>query len=116
VNRPEFLPVVAKRYGPGRLIVTHWVKGKHNLSAVLRPMALLIRVVFANVQGGKNRAAVRSEIEGENTLCRIGCRRVTLVNPRHLPLSSEKRDAASGNEPAESQQTTRKQGEANHAE
>jgi hypothetical protein len=116
VHRPEFLPVMAKRYGPGRLIVAHWVKGKNNLGAVLRPMALLARVAFADVQGGKNRAAVGSEIEGKNTLRRISRRRVPLVNPRHLPLRSEQRDAASRNEPTESQQTTRKQGEADHAE
>jgi hypothetical protein len=72
---------MAERYGPGRFIVTHWVKGQHNLGAVLRPMALLARVVFADVERGKNRAAVRSEIEGKNTPCRIGRRRVPLVNP-----------------------------------
>ena len=112
----EFVPVMAKSDGPGRLIVAHRVKRKHNLAAVLRPMALLARVAFADVQGGKNCAAVGSEIEGKNTLRRISRRRVPLVNPRHLPLRSEQRDAASRNEPTESQQTTRKQGEADHAE
>jgi hypothetical protein len=73
--------MVAKRYGPGRLIVTHWFKGQHNLGAVLRPMALLVGVILADVQRGKNRAAVGSEIEGKNTPCRISRRRVPLVNP-----------------------------------
>jgi hypothetical protein len=54
--------MMAKRYGPGRLIVTHRVKSKHHLGAVLRPMALLVRVVLANVQRGKNRAPVSSEV------------------------------------------------------
>jgi len=81
VDRTEFLPVMAKRYGPGRLIVAHRVKVKHNLAAVLRPMAVLARVVLADVQGSKNRAAVGSKIEGKNTLRRIGRRRVTLVDP-----------------------------------
>jgi hypothetical protein len=108
--------MMAKRYGPRRLIVAHRVKGEHNLAAVLRPMTLLVRVVFANVQGGKNRAAIGSEVQGKNTLRRIRRRRVTLVNPCHLPLRSEKRDAAGRNEPTESQQTTRKEGEADHAE
>jgi hypothetical protein len=86
VDGAEFLPVMAKRYGPGRLIVPHGVKGKHHLAAVLRPTAMLAGVVFADIQGGKNRAAVGSEIEGKNTLRRIGCRRMTLVDPWHLPL------------------------------
>ena len=103
MHGPKFLPVMAKRYGPGRLIVAHRVKGKNNLGAVLRPMALLVRVVFANVQGGKNRTAVGSEIEGKNTLCGISRWRVSLVNPRHLPLRSEQRDTASRNKPTESQ-------------
>jgi hypothetical protein len=108
--------MMAKRYGPGRLIVAHRVKGEHHLAAVLRPTALLIRVVFANVQGGKNRTTIGSEVQGKNTLRRIGRRRVTLVDPCRLPLRSEKRDAAGRNEPTESQQTTRKEGEADHAE
>jgi hypothetical protein len=44
-------------------------------------MALLARVVFTDVQGRKNRAAVGSEIERKNPLRRIGGRRVPLVNP-----------------------------------
>jgi hypothetical protein len=116
VDGAEFVPVMAKRYGPGGLIVPHRVKGKHNLAAALRPMTLLARVVFADVQRGKNRAAVGSEIECKDTLRRIGRRRVTLVNPWHLPLRGEKRDAAGRNEPTESQQTTRKQMAPDHAE
>jgi hypothetical protein len=108
--------MMAKRYGPRRLIVAHRVKAEHNLAAVLRPMALLVRVVFADVQGGKNRAAIRSEVQGKNTLRRIGRWRVPLVDPCHLQLRSEKRDAIGRNEPTESQQTTRKEGEADHAE
>ena len=112
----EFVPVMAKSNRPGRLIVAHRVKGKHHLAAVLRPMALLARAVFADVQGRKNRSPVRSKIEGENTLRRIGRRRVTLVDPWNLLLRGKKRHAAGRNEPTESQQTTRKQGEADHAE
>jgi len=112
----EFVPVMAKSYRSGRLIVAHRVKGKHHLAAVLRPMALLARVVFADVEGGKNRPPVRSEIEGKNTLRRVGRRRVTLVDPCHLLLRGEKRDAAGRNKPTESQHTTRKQGVPDHAE
>jgi hypothetical protein len=112
----EFVPVMAKSYRSGRLIVAHRVKGKHHLAAVLRPMALLARVVFADVQGRKNRPPVRSKIEGKNTLRRIGRRRVTLVNARNLLLRGEKRHAAGRNKPTESQQTTRKKGVPDHAE
>jgi hypothetical protein len=108
--------MMAKGYGPGRLVVSYRVKGEHNLSAVLRPMALLVCVVFADVQGCQNRSAVWGEIEGENTLRCVGRRGFPLVNSRHLLICSEERDAAGRNEPAESQQTTRKQGEADHAE
>jgi hypothetical protein len=103
VNGAQFVPVMAKGYGPGRLIVTHRVKSKHNLAAVLRPTALLARVVFANVQGGKHRTPVGGEIEGKNTPRRIGRRRMTLVDPWHLPLRSQTCDAAGRNEPTESQ-------------
>jgi hypothetical protein len=72
---------MAKGYGPGRLIVTYSVKRQHNLATILRPMALLVRVVFPDVQGGKNRASVGSEIECKNALRRIGRRRVGLVDP-----------------------------------
>jgi hypothetical protein len=112
----EFVPVMAKSDGPGRLIVAHRVKRKHNLAAVLRPMALLARAVFADVQGRKNRPPVRSKIKGKNTLRRIGLRCVTLVDPWNLLLRGEKRHAAGRNEPTESQQTTRKQGVPGHAE
>jgi hypothetical protein len=116
MERTEFVPVMAKSYRPGRLIVAHRVKGKHHLAAVLRPMALLARVVFAYVQGRKNRPAVRSKVEGKNPLRRIGRRRVPLVDPWHLLLCGEKGHAAGRSEPTESQQTTRKQGAPGHAE
>ena len=112
----EFVPVMAKSNRPGRLIVAHRVKGKHHLAAVLRPMALLARAVFADVQGRKNRSPVRSKIEGENTLRRIGRRRVTLVDPWNLLLRGKKRHAAGRSEPTECQQTTRKQWVPHHAE
>jgi hypothetical protein len=112
----EFVPVMAKSDRPGRPIVADGVKGKHHLAAVLRPMALLARIVFADVQGRKNRPPVRSKIKGKNTLRRVGRRRVPLVDPCHLLLRGEKRHAASRNEPTESQQTTRKQGMPDHAE
>jgi hypothetical protein len=116
MDRPEFVPAEAKSDGPGRLIVTHRVKRQHHLAAILRPMALLVRVVFADVEGCKNRTAVGSKIEGKNSLRRIRRRRVTLVDPRNFPLGGEKRDTASRNKPTESQQTTRKEGAADHAE
>jgi hypothetical protein len=94
---------MAKRNGPGRLIVTDRVKGKHHLAAVLRPMALLARIVLTDVEGGQNRAAVRSEIECKNTPCRIGRWRVTLVYPWHLTFRGEKRPAAGRNEATQSQ-------------
>jgi hypothetical protein len=46
----EFVPVMAKSDRPGRPIVADGVKGKHHLAAVLRPMALLARIVFADVR------------------------------------------------------------------
>jgi hypothetical protein len=95
--------MMTKGYWPGRLIVAHRVKSKHNLAAVLRPMALLAHVVFADVEGGKNRAPVGGKIEGKNTLRRIGRWSATLVNPGHLTFRSEKHHAAGRNEPTQSQ-------------
>ena len=113
----ELMPVKAKRYGPGRLIVvTHRFKRKHHLGAVLRPVTSLVDVVFADVEGGKSRAPVGGKTEGKNPFRRISRRSVTLVDPRHLPLRGEKRYAAGRNEPTQRQQTTRKEGVSHHAE
>jgi hypothetical protein len=79
-------------------------------------MALLVYIVFADVQGGKSRSPVRGKIEGKNPLRRIGRWSVTLVDPRHLTLRGEKRHAAGRNEPTQRQQTTRKEGVSHHAE
>ena len=76
----EYMAAMAKGYGVGRSIGSHRVKGKQDLAPVLRPAAMLGRVVFADIQGSENRRAIRSQIEGENTSRRIRRRRVALIS------------------------------------
>jgi hypothetical protein len=63
--------VMAKGDWARRPVGSHWVKGKHDLAAGLRPAAMLRRVVFPDIQGGKNGCAIGGQIEGKDTSRRI---------------------------------------------
>jgi len=80
------MPVMAKRDGPRRLIGPHGIKSQNHLVSALRPLAMLNHVPFADEYCAENRAAVRSQIEGKDTLRRIRRRRTAFVGTWHLLL------------------------------
>jgi hypothetical protein len=77
---------MAKGYWTRRLVLSHGVKGKHNLATVLHPAAMLGHLVFANVKGIENGCAIRSKIEGEDPFCGIGRRRVALISTSKISI------------------------------
>lgn len=80
------MSMMAKRDRPRRLIGSHGVKRQNHLVSALRPFAMLNHVAFADEYCAENRAAIRSQIEGKDTLRRIRRRRTALVGTWHLLL------------------------------
>lgn len=80
MNGPQFVVMMAKSDGMGGPVWTHRIKRHHHLAAVLRPTAMLGRVVFADVQRGETCGAIRSQVKGEDPFCSIGRRRMTLID------------------------------------
>lgn len=115
---------MTKGYGTGWLMGPHGVKSKHDLAAALHPAAVLGHAVLADVKSIENRRAIRSQVEGEDPLCGIGRRRVTLISASRISLLPPDKggssypgqalrrgsEARAWNEPAERQQTTGKPG------
>ena len=86
VDGPEFVVAMTKSDGLGGPVWTHRVKRNNHLAAALRPTAMLGRVVFADVLGGEHRGAIRSQVKGKDPSCRIGRRRMTLVDTGGISL------------------------------
>jgi hypothetical protein len=71
--------VMAKGDWARRPVGSYWIKGKHDLATGLRPATTLRRVVFPDIQGGKNGCTVGGQIEGKDTSRRIAGRRMPLI-------------------------------------
>ena len=81
VEGAESVTALTKGDGVGRRpVCAHRIKSKNNLTAVLRPMAMLDRVVFTNEQRGEDRGAIRSQVESKDTFRRVGRGRMPLVS------------------------------------
>jgi hypothetical protein len=102
VDWAKLMITMAKGYRAGRPIRSHGVKGKNNLAAASRPTAMLGRIVFADIEGGENRSAIRRQVQSEHPPGRVGRGRMTLVNTWEisLPVRGEDCPPSKRNQPA----------------
>ncbi len=73
------MTVVTKHDRAESGVGAHFIKRKNNLSALLRPVAMLHGVVSAYIERGQDRRAIGGQVERVDTSRRIGCRRMALV-------------------------------------
>ena len=83
----KLVVAMTKGQGAGGPVGADRVESNHDLAATPRPTATLGRVPFANKNGGKECRAVRTQVEGEDTFCRIRRGRMALVYTGQIDLS-----------------------------
>jgi hypothetical protein len=71
---------MTKGNGAGRPVCSHRVKRKNDLAATLGPPAMFGCLLLAQELGGKNRTAIRIQVESEYPTGGICGRRITLVD------------------------------------